>query len=201
MERIVGDAWKLPSIRHAFPPTMANRLKLLWGQREDFLAALDRLPQTLCHRDVFPANLLTRRRGDGQKETVALDWAFVGIGPVGEDLPSLIALSAPPEMRGIGPAELQKPVFEAYVQGLHEAGWAGDARLVRLGYAASAALRYACLTAGVVLLHALDDGLRAAMEERRGEPIERVLETEAEVFSFCLDLADEARRLRHSPVA
>ena len=36
--------------------------------------------------------------------------------------------------------KLDQMVFDGYVEGLAEAGWHGDPRLVRLGYAASSAL-------------------------------------------------------------
>lgn len=195
MQRIVSAARQQPAVRPAFPRSMAERLVHLWRERELFLAALDRVPQTLCHRDAFPANLFARCSPDGREELLAVDWSFVGIGPVGEEIPSLVAIPPPPEMGGVGPAELQQPVFEGYIQGLREAGWNGDVAVVRLGYAASAALRYSCLTAGVVLLNAIEPNLRAAMEQRHGRPIEEVLKQQAALFSFCLELADEAREL------
>jgi hypothetical protein len=126
---------------------------------------------------------------------VAVDWAFVGVGPIGEDLAPLVAVRAPAEMGLIEAPQLEKAVFEGYVHGLRETGWEGDARLVRLGYAASVALRYGCLTAGVILLHALDPVTRAVMEERRTQPIDEILEQEVKLFTYALDLANEAEGL------
>ena len=43
---------------------------------------------------------------------------------------------------GIAPRDLDAACFAGYVTGLREAGWAGDERVVRLGFTAAAALRY-----------------------------------------------------------
>ena len=45
------------------------------------------MPPTVCHLDVHPHNLFD---GDGVDDTVLVDWAFVGIGALGEDPANLI---------------------------------------------------------------------------------------------------------------
>jgi hypothetical protein len=79
---------------------------------------------------VHELNLFTRA-GRAGEEVVAIDWAWLGFGAVGEEL-------APAAMRVAErlPTE-EQPAFAqglvaAYLAGLHEAGWRGDARLVRL---------------------------------------------------------------------
>ena len=54
--------------------------------RERLLDALGRLPQTLCHHDAFRRDLVAH--GD---RIVALDWAFVGRGPVGAEISPLVS--------------------------------------------------------------------------------------------------------------
>ncbi len=46
------------------------------------LDQLDRIPQTLCHNDFHPGNLLA-------SETL-IDWSFCGVGPVGMDAGTLV---------------------------------------------------------------------------------------------------------------
>ena len=201
MERILLAAGKEPLIRGAVTSRIMDDLQRLWQEREVFLNALDRLPRTICHRDLVPTNLLTRVTTDGHVKSVAVDWAFVGIGPVGEDLPPLVLVPPPSETGTIGPEQLDEPLFTEYVQGLMDAGWRGQEQLARLGYIASAALRYGCLTPAIILLHALDPTLREAMEGRHGRPIDALLEREAQRFSFALGLADQGRNLIADPDA
>lgn len=54
----------------------------LWSRRAAFLDSLDALPQVPQHGDPVPGNLLGRHGDD----VVAIDWATLGIGPVGGDL-------------------------------------------------------------------------------------------------------------------
>src|SRR3712207_7779326 len=68
-----------------FPYTTLFRSRRLWEERERFLTALDRLPQTFCHHDAFRRNLLVRRGPEGE-ELVALDWTQTGHGAVGQEL-------------------------------------------------------------------------------------------------------------------
>ena len=79
---------------------------------------------------------------------MAVDWAYAGHGAVGEELEQLVVASLYFfEHAGIAPHDLDAACFAGYVAGLREAGWAGDERLVRLGFTADAALRH---TVGLV---------------------------------------------------
>jgi hypothetical protein len=129
-----------PYFRQLFPSAENPFLGLL-RDRERYLNALERLPQTLCHHDAFPpGNVLTRSRADGVVEIVALDWALVGYGPLGAEL-AQIGLGALDALRGDDQSTVDEAVFAAYVSGLRESGWEGDERLARFGYVATAALR------------------------------------------------------------
>jgi hypothetical protein len=114
----------------------------LWAERERLLAGLARLPQTLCHRDAFRRNLMTRQSADGCEQTVVLDWAATGLGVPGEELVPLFATTlsfvAVPLTRI---AELDGVLFAGYIDGLRAAGWQGDERLARFGFTALAALK------------------------------------------------------------
>ena len=99
---------------------------------------------------------------DGDDQTVVIDWAFVGRGPVGADLNPLVWMGI-----ALGGVELDKAqaleeiVLEGYLEGLREAGWQGDPRQVRLGYTA-ASVRYLFPEIGRWLALILDESLHAA---------------------------------------
>ena len=130
---------------------------------------------------------------------MAIDWAFTGIGAVGEEIVPLGLLRSL-----FQPAEapvLDKMVFNSYLKGLHDAGWAGDPKVVRLAYTASAALRYGLgLVAGGVN-RALNFDERQAVFVKQvfgGRSIEEVSDAFTELNRFILTLADEARTLLDS---
>ncbi len=107
-----------------------------------FIADLARLPQTLCHHDTARSNLIARRRDDGATDIVAIDWESTRPGAVGAEIATLVSANL---RKGDFPAdraaELDTAVVEAYLAGLRDAGWSGDPRMARLGYAMSLALR------------------------------------------------------------
>jgi hypothetical protein len=84
--------------------TVADVAHHLWERRTTYLDAVDALPQVPQHGDPTPVNL-PGRAGD---DVVAIDWATLGIGPVGADL-GYFALSA---------REAFEPLVEAYLIGL-----------------------------------------------------------------------------------
>ena len=120
---------ELPHLRHhpLFAELLAGdrveRILHLWAERERLLAGLARLPQTLCHRDAFRRNLMTRQSADGCEQTVVLDWAATEIGVPGEELVPLFATTlsfvAVPLTRI---AELDGVIFAGYIDGLRAAG-------------------------------------------------------------------------------
>jgi hypothetical protein len=130
-----------PLFAALLPGDSVERILHLWAQRERLLAFLDRCPQTLCHHDAFRRNLFSRRGENGQEKTVAIDWASAGLGVIGEDLAALFAVSLRfVEVDVSRIADLDAIIFAGYLAGLRDAGWQGDARLARFGFAATAAL-------------------------------------------------------------
>lgn len=61
-----------------------RRLRELWNQRHEYLSALEKLPWCITHGDFSIGNL---RAFDG--DVVALDWATLGVSPVGFDIAHL----------------------------------------------------------------------------------------------------------------
>ena len=169
-----------PVVRRAFPPDVLDALLHSWAERKRFLDALDRLPQTLCHFDAFRRNLFARHTASGLDETVAIDWAAVGIGPVGYDIFILVASTL--DFREVDPGqakELDRITYEAYLDGLRDAGWSGDPQQVRFGQTAPFTLR--AITALAILLPwYLDRAQHARFEQRTGRSIEELADSQAE---------------------
>ncbi len=153
------------------------------------LDTLSRLPRTLCHRDAFPANLLFR-----DDEVVAIDWACVGIGPAGEALAPLVTQ----RVAGQDFRRLETVVVPAHLQGLAGAGAEPEDKVVRLGYAATAVLRYLVGAIGIPALYVLNPARAADLQKQRGKSIEQFVREEAEMALCLLDLLDAARNLRSS---
>jgi hypothetical protein len=193
---LLRDSLDHALIRRWLPGDAAHRYFRLWKERGVYLDALDRLPQTLCHFDIFRRNLFARRTAGGNHRTVAVDWAFAGKGALGEELVPLILGSILFYEVGLDEAQaLEEVAFEGYLRGLREAGWRGAPREVRLGYAAAGSLRYQFNDAERWLALALDENLHPMILQMWGRPIEEVIDHGAQVGSLSFHLADEAREL------
>jgi hypothetical protein len=185
----------MPQFRRGWPGDLAERALRLFQERHRFLDLLERLPPTLRHGDADRRNLLARDRGSAS-ESIAIDWAYTGIGPVGEEVAPLV-VSSVLWFKGVAPADLRDLdaiAFDAYIEGLRDSGWHGDPRLVRLGCTATMALRYGPLS-GVVGVVNMDAEARAGAEQTIGHSLEEFLDRYAELQRFVFDRADEARRL------
>jgi hypothetical protein len=92
----------------------------------------------LVHQDAHHRNLIARAGTAGRPEIVAIDWAWTGVAAVGADAAPL-AFGDVVWGNGVSVDDLpalDAHVFDGYLGGLRDAGWRGDARLARLGYAA-----------------------------------------------------------------
>jgi hypothetical protein len=176
-----------PLVRAGWPDEVHEGVLRFWEEdRQRFLDALDRLPQALQHGDASGNNLFMRPAPGGE-ETVAVDWAWLGVAAVGEDL----AVLANWFWLRQGDATLD-PLLAAYVDGLRDGGWRGDPRLVRLGWALSSALRD---LAHPLMLACLDETQREHFERHRGMPLEAFLARLSRVVRRMLAPAAEAREL------
>lgn len=182
-----SDAWEHPRIAAAFPPAVRDRLGYLWNDRERLLSALDRLPECFCHRDAWSPNLFTHSGHAGVRETLAVDWAFAGIGPVGEEIAPLIVWSDLPDC-SVG--DIEDTVLANYVCGLRDAGWDGDSDLVRCGYATTAILRYAFSSAMVAVRTILQRQTATSGICDVDDFGEQIVNRNLRVVHYLLDLAD-----------
>lgn len=173
-----------------------DRYADFYACHQDLLVLVDRLPLTLCHGDTLQRNLLVRETPGADLEVVAIDWSQTGMSVPGADAAHMISMAAgfahiiPGQM-----PELDRVVFPAYVQGLRDAGWQGDERLVRLGYAAASALWDGLILVGsMTLLYRLAEE-RAWMPSVFGWPAAEIGQYWLAMLEYHLKLADEARQL------
>jgi hypothetical protein len=189
------DAQALPWGRRWLPEEDCDRFFRLWEERGFYLDALDRLPQTICHFDIFSRNLFARTTADGDDQTVVIDWAFVGRGAIGADLSTLVWMSAALGGVGLDRAQVLKEiVMDGYLEGLRQAGWRGDAQQVRLGYAA-ACVRYLFPEIERWLALIRDESLHPAMEQSIGVPMVEVFHTMCLQRRHHFRELDDARKL------
>ncbi|GAA2145658.1 hypothetical protein [Glycomyces algeriensis] len=132
--------WDHPAAAAHWPKDTREGLRLIWERRDDLFHIAEHLPQTSCHLDVWPMNLV--RRGE---QPVLLDWSFTGRGAIGEDLANLIADTF---FDGLQPverlAETEAALTDAYLAGLAEAG-IRDEPATRKAVAATGAAKYCWL--------------------------------------------------------
>jgi hypothetical protein len=165
----------------------------LLADQPRFRAALDRLPQTLCHHDAVKANLFTRLR-DGVPETVAIDWEMVGPGTVGADLVSLLFSSVRRgDMASSWLPDLTPQALAAYGAGMADMGAPIDAGTIRLGFSAAIALRWSLLRDVVVAR--TTPGAKVFRGSAMAESPETALDELIALTGFLLETAEVARTL------
>jgi hypothetical protein len=195
------DVWESSPLRQAFPQPVRQRLLALWKERKGYYAALDALPQTLCHHDAGHRNLFAVRSGEGSERTLLLDWELVGYGAVGEELANLFAPALINFEIGAGQAEaLANTLLDGYIDGLRATGWQGAVRLVRLGFAISALFRWGFAAAGWPVAIATDQSGKAERQtwKQWGRPMEAVYRQWAGLAYYLLDLVEEVDVLRQT---
>ena len=174
-----------------------EQIQRLVENHQALLTQLARLPVCLCHHDAFRRNLMLRDRGNAEGQTIAIDWAMMGFGGVGEEVGITTAVALWWLEVGADQAKaLDQIIFDSYVAGLRDAGWQGDVRLARFGYTTTAALVIGVAHALIVGVYGLssDDGIRST-ESTIGYKLDDTLAQWATIHPFLLDLGDEAVRL------
>jgi hypothetical protein len=137
--------WDHPSVA-AWPARVRHQLRALWVGQRRVLAAAQASERTLCHLDVWPANLI-----DEEGRSVLLDWAFTGAGALGEDPANLILDSfADGLMDAALLPEVTEGVTDGYLAGLRDGGWAGSGDAVRAAIAACGAAKYSWFAPAVI---------------------------------------------------
>jgi hypothetical protein len=192
---LIRNSLDHPLVRRGWPGDASDRLFRLWAERDIYLGALDRLPQTLCHLDVFRRNLFARKAADGDDQTVVIDWAFTGRGAIGAELATLVLTSVVFNEVDLAQAQaLEDIVFEGYLEGLGDAGWRGNPQHVRLGYTA-ASLRFRLGELDRAIDFLLDESQYPFAEQAFGRSMEEIEDHFAQVNCLVDSLIDEARGL------
>jgi hypothetical protein len=189
------ESWSHPIVAAAIPVPPVERLERLHSRVGFLFDRLEALPQTLSHLDAWRANLIGARSASGDDRTVAVDWSFVGMAPPGQEIAILVGgshiwLDADPDEL----AAMSERAFAAYVDGLREAGWRGDERVVRFAYAASAAL-YMGPPLPFWLARIADPARREWIERKCRREAHEVVRAWALLLDHLLGLADEAYSL------
>jgi phosphotransferase family enzyme len=164
-------------------------------KQEAFLETLDRVPRTLCHNDTMGANLFAQTTPDGASETVAIDWALVGVGPLGVDIAQLVAGSACFFRSGVDQLdELDRRTFDAYVDGVALTG----AEIRGADVRRACLVTILCQWSAVVAFHlvmALDPAEEAWVTEFWHRPPRDVVEQFAPLLAFLTRRARETIEL------
>ncbi len=129
--------WDHPSVA-GWPEPVRRQLRQLWEGRDRMVAVTEAAERTLCHLDVWPANLM-----DDARTSVLLDWSFTGAGAIGEDAANLIVDSFTDGLMDVTLLpELAASATDGYLSGLRDGGWSGSADTVRTNIAACGAAKY-----------------------------------------------------------
>ena len=195
--------WEHPLVAAALPAGTRQRVRSLFDGAEELLALLDSMPTTLAHHDTQASNFFIRDPADVDSRTVAIDWGFIGLAPVGHDLGchlwgNLFNWRIDPREA----ADFDRRATSAYLAGLRDFGWDGDDRTVLFARAAAAALVTATLMTTQI------DGLcdhtpnyygdgnwPQELADRHQLSVETAMTRWAASLDYALDLGDEARRL------
>ncbi len=171
------DIWAQPTVVELFDPGTREDLRRLWGERARWWSALDRLPLTLAHLDAFRANLMSRT-ARGQVETVAIDWAFVGLAPLAADVATLVAASLFYHGDPLDPQAVTAACLAATYEGLHDVGHRISIRELERAYAINIVGRWALV---IGPLRAAGDPAREEnMEQRLRRPYREIVRLIAE---------------------
>ncbi len=185
MDELATDAWQHPLLKEAVDPAIGYSIGALWERRSDLLAWVEHAPRTLCHLDLHPKNLFADEAG-----TVLIDWAFVGIGTVGEDIGNLI-LDAVWDFHLL-PSDvdaLAESLIGGYLRGLAVAGHAHDADAVRLAIMAGACVKY------LWILPALLGAVRSHQAEINRRPAADTIAAWAPTIPKVVEFGDRAAEL------
>jgi hypothetical protein len=193
-------------------PFLTNRTRQrvaeLISDSDDLLATFDSLPCTLAHHDPQWSNLFAATPDESPARTVAIDWGFVGIAPIGSDLGLHVGQNI--FQWGIDQrraAEHDEASSAAYISGLRDYGWDGDVDSVKFARATAATLNAGTWQAMEVSWLCPDmaerfgpdtAGWPARVATKQGISTTAAMERWAAGFTYALDLADEARELQSS---
>ncbi|WP_190276757.1 phosphotransferase [Catenulispora acidiphila] len=161
------------SIAQVWPTKTRLSLRRLWESRASVLAAAEAFPRTLCHLDLWPANLIEDTTGT----SVLIDWAFVGEGAIGEDPSNLIIDSVTDGLMDIAQLpDIAEAISDGYIAGLSDAGSHSSANEIRTAIATCGAAKYSWLAALAIASAAsgTTGGQSSDEDDAAAESLERI---------------------------
>jgi hypothetical protein len=182
-------AWDHPNVA-PWPAPVRDRLRELWAGRDRVLAVAEAAERTLCHLDVWPANLA----GDAG-HSILLDWAFTGAGAVGEDLANLVIDCFTDGLMDTARLpELAEAAVDGYLAGLRAGGWVGSDDAVRTAIYASGAAKYSWFGPAMAVRAARDDLGRSSY--RQDTSAAAAIRRLTPLVTLIADWADQITALR-----
>ena len=170
-------------------------LREAFRRQDSLLDGLERLPRALCHNDTGAPNLFLQRSGNGYLETVAIDWALVGIGPAGGDLGQLVAGSACYFRASTDRLDaLDQQTFEAYLAGFVDAGATIKASDLRIASLVTMLAQWTAIVA-IHLIRAVDPNDEEWVAAFWHRPAREVADQLTPLLAFLTRRADETLRL------
>jgi hypothetical protein len=184
-----------PLVRRAAGKIGVGRAAMLRDDVATLIAATAECPKTVSHNDCHTRNLFVVRTDGGEAETRAVDWASVGVMPLGLDAGSLVASGFTWGQEEADMVQRIEPgLFDAYFQALREAGWSRPRDEVRLVYLSSFSA-YALQWVMVVHQLAIDGPMSGYFLKRWGLTPEEAADEAARRLSWMVPLVDEALQL------
>lgn len=188
------DGTNHPLLIAYFAPEELAALRQLWANRQPILNRLARLPQTLCHLDAHRGNLIWQG-----KKLALLDWAFVGMGALGEELAAFVGATLLLDYVPLADAaQLEQVSFAGYLAGLRAAGWAGNETLVWEAYRCVMPLRFAPISMASMLRTVIEPEFAVDWEQKAGKPLADILAHRAGLVHFYLSRLPHGEQLIQS---
>ena len=147
--------------------------------------------RTLCHGDCHARNLFVTGTSASDPEVVAIDWAGVGLGPLGTDIGTMVGSSL---TWGDHEAEViirgEREIFAAYFDGLRAAGSEVSESEARISYIYAAGGYGTYLASFAALVDAQLD-LWEFVVERFGNDADHLEQSCFERLEFAVGLVEE----------
>lgn len=181
-----------PLIKPVYPD--ADAVLRLWFGRHPRLELLESLPHTLCHLDVHRRNMFSKQSVSGE-ETVLIDWAFVGVAAVGEELATLVSATiAFGDIPVADIGELEAAVFQGYLSGLQDEGYVADPEQVWTAYSVAASLRLPVGAVRLVLPMLLEPGAHKREQQQHDKPFTELFSRWAAMNEHLIALGERLGR-------
>ncbi len=176
--------WNHPLMRNRYPPESENSFKQMLMESDKFLDQLEQLPQTFNHGDTYPTNFMSQKDENGNDQTIALDWALMGLQPIGDDL-SQFVFGVMEKLSNIDRNEILEKLLKEYQRGLQESGLKINPLLVRFGFCTTAAIRV-----GLFQVYLINESIKTI-----NELPEEKIEYELKPDCYEVMMAKEANKL------